>query len=118
MTISALLMYTDSSSRRHGSDINDTLDAVRQASVLEIEDNLCNNDSTLDLILFPIRQCDPKRTLIQTWTFHDGKYACIGQTQICIQQFGELKEMNQLVLGSRRFDEQRMTLRPLLTMHI
>ncbi|CAF4611936.1 unnamed protein product, partial [Rotaria magnacalcarata] len=52
-----------------------------------------------------VRRHDYKRTLTQTWRFHDDGYLCMGETQMCVQVFGELKEKSEVALGPRHFNE-------------
>jgi vacuolar protein sorting-associated protein 13D len=122
MTSSGLLVHTGSSSPRDWSNKDHTSDNIQQASVLDIEEissnNLKNVNSNTRYTRLTIRRYDPKREVSQRWTFHEDGYLCMGQTQMCVQVFGELKEKNIVVLGPRRFDEQGKTLSPLPTMHI
>ena len=122
MTSSGLLVHTGSSSPRDWSNKNDTSDDIRHAYVLDIGDisinNLQNMNSPGRSTRLAIQRYDPKRSFTQTWTFQDDGYLCMGQTQMCVQVLGELKESNELVLGPRRVNEQGMILAPLPTMHI
>jgi hypothetical protein len=122
MTSNGLLVHTGSSSQRDWSNKNNTSDDIRQAYVLDIEEmstnNLFTTNSTTRFTRLTIQRYDPKRAFTQTWTFHEDGYLCLGQTQMCVQVSGELKEKSELVLAPRRFDEQGMILPPLPTMHI
>ncbi len=122
MTSSGLLVHTGSSSPRDWSNKNDTSEDIRYASVLDIEEVSTNNlhsmNSTKRFTRLAIQRYDPKRSFTQTWTFHEDGYLCMGQTQMCVQVVGELKEKSELVLGPRRLDEQGVILPPLPTMHI
>jgi vacuolar protein sorting-associated protein 13D len=122
MTSSGLLVHTGSSSPRDWSNKNGTSDDIRQASVLDIEEisanTLTNINATTHVMRLVIRRYDPKRTLTQTWKFHEDGYLCMGQTQMCVQVFGELKEKSELVLGPLRFNQQGVILPPLPPMHI
>lgn len=122
MTSSGLLVHTGSSSPRDWSNKNDTADDIRQAYVLDIEElstnNLSNLNSTKRFTRLTIQRYDPKRSFTQSWKFHEDGYLCMGQTQMCVQVYGELKEKSELVLGPRRFNEQGFTLPPLPTMYI
>ncbi len=122
MTSSGLLVHTGSSSPRDWSNKNDTSEDIRQAYVLDIEEistnNLLNTNSTTRFTRLNIQRYDPKRAFTQTWTFREDGFLCMGQTQMCVQVLGELKEKSELVLGPRHFSEQGQTLPPLPTMHI
>jgi vacuolar protein sorting-associated protein 13D len=122
MTSSGLLVHTGSSSPRDWSNKNDKSDDIRQAYVLDIEetstDNLLNMNSKTPSRRLTIQRYDPKRSLTQKWTFHEDGYLFMGQTQMCVQVLGELKEKSELVLGTCRFNEQAHILPPLPTMHI
>jgi vacuolar protein sorting-associated protein 13D len=122
MTSSGLLVHTGSSSPRDWSNKNDTSDDIRQAYVLDIEEmstnTFLNINSTTRFTRLTIQRYDPKRTFTQTWKFHDDGHLCMGQTQMCVQVYGELKEKSELVLGPRQFNEQGIKLPPLPTMHI
>jgi vacuolar protein sorting-associated protein 13D len=123
MTSSGLLVHTGSSSPRDWSNKNDTSEDIRYASVLDIEEFSTNNvysmtSSTKRFTRLTIQRYDPKRTFTQTWTFHEDGYLCLGQTQMCVQVVGELKEGSELVLGPRNFNEQGVILGPLPKMHI
>jgi hypothetical protein len=90
---------------------------------LDIEEFSTNNvysmtSSTKRFTRLTIQRYDPKRTFTQTWTFHEDGYLCLGQTQMCVQVVGELKEGSELVLGPRNFNEQGVILGPLPKMHI
>ncbi|CAF3915138.1 unnamed protein product, partial [Rotaria magnacalcarata] len=50
--------------------------------------------------------------------FHDDGYLCMGETQMCVQVFGELKEKSEVALGPRHFNEHGIILPPLPTMNI
>ncbi len=122
MTSSGLLVHTGSSSPRDWSNKNDTSEDIRYASVLDIEEFSTNNvysmNSTKRFTRLTIQRYDPKRAFTQTWTFHEDGYLCLGQTQMCVQVIGELKEKSDLVLGPRHFNEQGVILPPLPKMHI
>jgi vacuolar protein sorting-associated protein 13D len=122
MTSSGLLVHTGSSSPRDWSNKNDTSDDIKRASVLDIEETSTNNifpsNSMTRPIRLTIRRYDSKRFSTQTWTFHENGYLCMGQTQMCVQVLGELKEKSELVLVPRRCDNQGIILPPLPTMHI
>ena len=122
MTSSGLLVHTGSSSPRDWSNKNDTSDDIRNAFVLDIRDvsaNILNSrNPATRFTSLAIQRYDPKRTFTQTWKFQEDGYLCMGQTQMCVQVLGELKEKNELVLGPRRFSEQGAILPPLPTMHI
>jgi vacuolar protein sorting-associated protein 13D len=122
MTSSGLLVHTGSSSPRDWSNKNDTSEDIRYASVLDIEEFSTNNvysmNSTKRFTRLTIQRYDPKRAFTQTWTFHEDGYLCLGQTQMCVQVIGELKEKSDLVLGPRHFNEQGVMLPPLPKMHI
>jgi vacuolar protein sorting-associated protein 13D len=121
MTSGGLLVHTGSSSPRDWSNKNDTSDDIRHASVLDIDEssanNLTNANSKSDYTRLTIRRYDSKREFTQKWRFDDDGYLCMGQTQMCVQVFGELKEKSLVVLGPRRFNEGKM-LPPLPTMYI
>ncbi|CAF0789547.1 unnamed protein product [Rotaria sordida] len=122
MTSSGLLVHTGSSSPRDWNNKNVPSDDIRQSFVLDIEEtsttNLKNIHSMTRSIRLTIRRYDPKRILTQTWTFKDDGYLCMGETQMCVQVLGELKEKNEILLGPRRFNEQGIILPPLPTMYI
>lgn len=122
MTSSGLLVHTGSSTPRDWSNKNDTSDDIRHAWVLdigEVSGNILNplNPATRFTRL-TIQRYDHKRALTQTWKFQEDGYLCMGQTQMCVQILGELKEKSEVVLGPRRFNEQGVTLPPSPTMHI
>lgn len=122
MTSSGVLVHTGSSSPRDWSNKNDTSDDIQQASVLDIEEIAANHpyntSSTGRFNRLTVRRYDPRRALTQTWIFHEDGYLCMGKTQMCVQVFGDLRENTELVLGVRRFDQQKNPLPPLPTMHI
>ncbi|UJR35531.1 hypothetical protein I4U23_028285 [Adineta vaga] len=122
MTSSGLLVHTGSSSPRDWSNKNDTSDDIRQAFVLDIEELSTNASmnvtSTTRFTRLVIRRYDSKRTFTQTWKFLDDGYLCMGQTQMCVQVLGELKENTAVVLGPRHFNKQGTMLPPSATMHI
>ena len=122
MTSSGLLVHTGSSSPRDWSNKDDTADDIRQASVLDVEEGSAggvnSNKSVTRFMRLTIRRYDPKRALTQTWTFHSDGYLCMGQTQMCVQILGDLKETSEVVLGPRRFDDHGETQLPSPNMHI
>lgn len=122
MTSSGVLVHTGSSSPRDWSNKNDTSDDIRQASVLDVEEMTANHPyhsgTSGRFNRLTVRRYDPKRFVTQTWTFHDDGYLCMSKTQMCVQVFGELRENAELVLGSRRSDQDGKPLPPLPTMLI
>lgn len=122
MTSSGILVHTGSSSPRDWSKKNDTSDDIRKALVLDIEEvsnsSLYGSNAATRPIPLTIGKFDPKRTVTQTWTFHDEGYLSMGQTQMCVQVLGELKVNSELVLGPCRLTQQGGVLAPLPTMHI
>ena len=122
MTSSGLLVHTGSSSPRDWSNKDDTSEDIRQAHVLDIGDisinNMQNINSLTRFVRLTIQRYDPKRSFTQTWTFQDNGYLCMGQTQMCVQVFGELKDKSELVLGPRNTDVKGAILSPLPTMFI
>ncbi|CAF5067809.1 unnamed protein product, partial [Rotaria sp. Silwood1] len=122
MTSRGILVHTGSSSPRDWNNKNDVSDDIRNSFVLDIEEtsatNLKNVHSMTRSIRLTIRRYDLKRILTQTWTFTDDGYLCMGETQMCVQVFGELKEKSEVVLGPRRFNDQGVILPPLPTMYI
>ncbi|CAF2761002.1 unnamed protein product [Rotaria sp. Silwood2] len=122
MTSRGLLVHTGSSSPRDWSNKNDASDDIRNSFVLDIEETSTTNlkiiHSITRSIRLTIRRYDPKRILTQTWAFKDDGYLCMGETQMCVQVSGELKEKSEVVLGPRRFNEQGGILPPLPTMYI
>ena len=118
MTSSGLLVHTGSSSPRDWSNKNDTSDDIRQAYVLDIEEISSSTHSSTRYTRLVIRRYDSKRTLTQIWKFLDDGYLCMGQTQMCVQVFGEFKEKSEVVLGPRHFNEHGVLLPPTPTMHI
>ncbi|CAF3567800.1 unnamed protein product [Adineta steineri] len=118
MTSSGLLVHTGSSSPRDWSNKNDTSDDIRQAYVLDIEEDSSSTHSSTRYTRLVIRRYDSKRTLTQTWKFLDDGYLCMGQTQMCVQVFGELKDKSEVVLGPRHFNGHGVLLPPSPTMHI
>ncbi|CAF0865083.1 unnamed protein product [Adineta ricciae] len=122
MTSSGLLVHTGSSLPRDWSNKNDTLDDIRQAFVLDIEELSTNTsmnvNSTTRFTRLVIRRYDPKRTLTQTWRFLEDGYLCMGQTQMCVQVAGELKENGVVVLGPRQFNKGGSIISPTPAMHI
>ncbi|CAF1602704.1 unnamed protein product [Rotaria magnacalcarata] len=122
MTSSGLLVHTGSSSPRDWSNKNEVCDDIRSSYVLDIEEtctpNLKNVHSMTRFTRLTVRRHDYKRTLTQTWRFHDDGYLCMGETQMCVQVFGELKEKSEVALGPRHFNEHGIILPPLPTMNI
>ena len=122
MTSKGILVHTGSSSPRDWRDKNDKSEDIRQASVLDIQENTLHSTYTSAFGQRPsrltIRRFDPKRSLTQTWTFQEDGYLCMSKTQMCIQVFGDLKEGTELVLGPRPMDKTGNRLPPPPTMFI
>jgi vacuolar protein sorting-associated protein 13D len=122
MTSGGLLVHTGSSLPRDWSNKNNNSDDIRNAWVLDIEESsnsiLHGSGPGVRYLRLAIRRVDPKRTMTQTWTFHEDGYLCMGKTQMCVQVFDELKEGKEVLLGPRRFHEHGASLPPSPTMHI
>ncbi|CAF0969742.1 unnamed protein product [Didymodactylos carnosus] len=118
MTSNGLLVHDGSSSPRDWTR-RETTNDIRQSFVLDVEEVSDSYTSVTHMNGFmrlTIRRYDSKRTLTQTWRFLDG-YLCMGQTQMCVQVFGELKENSDLVLGPIVFNNKGL-LPPEPNMHI
>ena len=95
MTNNGLLIHVGSSSSQN-------LNTKKEQFVLDIEDlhNIDLSNLMEHFTRLIVRPYDPKRAFTQTWQFLDNGYLCMKNTQLCIQVFGELKENNDVVLGS------------------
>ena len=91
MTSHGLLIQVEASpAPQEFNKRKESLDSIRQAFVLDIED-------LTDALT--VRRYDPKRAATQTWKWLDNGYLCLVNAQLCVQVFGELKENSNVMLG-------------------
>lgn len=122
MTSSGVLVHTGSSSPRDWRNKDYTPEDIRRSCVLDIEESSGNSSRGLHLnqsyTRLTIRRYDPNRRSTQTWRLHDNGYLQMGEHQKYVQVVNELKENNELVVGSGHLNDGNRLLDPIPRMFI